>query len=416
MLQRPEIREALWLASPGLFDRLSDWLDAPASERGQAVERPLVRYHARMAGRATPFGLFAGWSLGDIDDETALTLGPRADYQRVSRLDMGYVGALCRALEQHPALLSRLVLRPNSSLFRALHRRRYVTVASTPGGGRRYRFMAAHGTEALDETLERAAAGASLDALAQALVEPDISHEDARDFVREQVQHQLLETDLAPMLTGSGPDDAIASTLGRCPETAALGAAFAAVRDELAALDAAGVGNDVERYRTLAGRLSALVPSVSIDLARLFQVDLIKPAAGERLRLGGPPLAELLRAVTLLHRVASPPADDGPLSAFRAEFVRRYGDRQLPLAQIVDDDLGIAFERADSMLHMPLVKGLPFPPPRRVVVGASASASWSDGSGSFTGSFATNRSNHGCSRSRISSASADTIHRRCHRH
>ncbi|PCC68745.1 Lantibiotic dehydratase, C terminus [Nannocystis exedens] len=368
LLLRPEVREALWLASPGLFDRLGDWAEAPGSERGQAVERPLVRYHARMTGRATPFGLFAAWSLGDIDDETALTLGPRAHYQRVSRLDMGYVGALCRALEQHPALLSTLVLRPNTSLFRGLDRLRYVAVATAPGGGRRYRFMAARGTEALDETLDRAAAGASLDALAQGLVEPDISLDDARDFVREQVQHQILETDLAPMLTGGGPDDAIASTLGRCTETAPLGAAFAEVRSELAALDAAGVGNDVERYRAIAGRLSALVPSVSIDLARLFQVDLIKPAAGERLRLGGPPLAELLRAVAILHRVSGAPPADDPLSAFREAFVRRYGDRQLPLAQLVDDDLGIAFERADSALHMPLVKGLSFPPtpsPRR---------------------------------------------------
>ncbi len=35
----------------------------------------LVRYFLRMAGRATPFGLFAGCTVGTIDGETRLAIG-----------------------------------------------------------------------------------------------------------------------------------------------------------------------------------------------------------------------------------------------------------------------------------------------------------------------------------------------------
>src|SRR5712692_9406047 len=51
LLERPEVREALFLASPDLDEGLERWHRDPEGERGQKVERALVRYLARMAGR-----------------------------------------------------------------------------------------------------------------------------------------------------------------------------------------------------------------------------------------------------------------------------------------------------------------------------------------------------------------------------
>src|SRR5262249_9014744 len=71
---RPEAREALFVASPDLEERFDLWLREPEGEPGQKIERALVRYFARMAGRATPFGLFAGCSVGMVGEETRLVL------------------------------------------------------------------------------------------------------------------------------------------------------------------------------------------------------------------------------------------------------------------------------------------------------------------------------------------------------
>ncbi|HLM45838.1 MAG TPA: lantibiotic dehydratase, partial [Myxococcaceae bacterium] len=90
----PVVREALFIASPVLEENLPVWLRAPESERGQKVERTVVRYFARMAGRATPFGLFAGMSLGRLGAHTRLRLCARSALKRHTRLDMDYVCAL----------------------------------------------------------------------------------------------------------------------------------------------------------------------------------------------------------------------------------------------------------------------------------------------------------------------------------
>src|SRR5687768_921054 len=95
LVLRPEVREAIFVASPSLDESMSAWLEQPDSERGQKVERTLLRYLARMAGRSTPFGLFAGCSVGATGGAaTRLTVEPRAAYQRHTRLDMDYVCSL----------------------------------------------------------------------------------------------------------------------------------------------------------------------------------------------------------------------------------------------------------------------------------------------------------------------------------
>src|ERR1700739_155838 len=56
---RPEVREALHLASPGLMRRLA------AGNPDDRVAASVTSYLVRMCTRATPFGLFAGCSLGE---------------------------------------------------------------------------------------------------------------------------------------------------------------------------------------------------------------------------------------------------------------------------------------------------------------------------------------------------------------
>src|SRR5262249_9628296 len=124
-LDRPEIREAVFVASPSLEESLDQWFNDPDGVRGQKAERSLVRYFARMTGRATPFGLCAGWAGGQMGETTELSFAGRDEYRRHTRLDMEYVLALAETLSQHPALRPHLTFRPNSTMYRAAGQVRY---------------------------------------------------------------------------------------------------------------------------------------------------------------------------------------------------------------------------------------------------------------------------------------------------
>ena len=356
---RPEVREALFLASPSLSEGLELWQAQPDSKKGLRAERALVRYFFRMTARATPFGLFSGCSLGPIDPQpeasTRLALGPRSAYERHTRLDMDYLFALCEDLGKDPALRRELLYRPNSSLYEAAGRLRYAE-ARLVRKVRSHHLVAVERTDYLDATLA-AAQGARIADLVGRLVasDPDgeITQEDAEGYVHELIDSQILVSDLSPPVTGPEAMHDLVDQLRRLPTDA--GERLARARDALAALDAAGPGAPPERYREIAADLEAL--PTPVEMNRLFQLDMVKPA--DRPVLGGAVLAEIERGFAILRRMSSRRPD--LLDKFRKDFSERYGEgREVPLVEVLDEEIGIGFEKSGDAgaEASPLLQGL----------------------------------------------------------
>ena len=357
IVARPEVREALFVASPSLHESLGEWFERPDSERGQKVERTLVRYFERMAARSTPFGLFAGCSIASLAGSTRLELAPRRCYQRRTRLDMDYLLALSEALPRDPALRPNLRFRPNSSLYRAAGRLRYAQ-ARIGQNGRTYHLVAVEPTDYLLSTLERAASGARPPELAAALVDDETSVLEAEEYVDELIESQILVSELAPPLTGSRPFHAMLAPLRDHPAAAKVVQRLDEADAAMDALDDAGIGADPERYLGVAHLLAEL--PATVELPRLFQVDMFKPVIGAH--LGGAVLREIIRGVALLHRSTNAGGD--ALRQFADEFARRYGDREVPLVEALDEESGIGFERSSALTTeaSPLLAGILFPP------------------------------------------------------
>ena len=164
LADRPEVLEAVFLASPSLHESLSLWRAQPDSKKGQRAERALVRYLYRMTARATPFGLFSGCSLGPVEATpgaaTRVAVGPRSAYERHTRLDMDYLFALCEDLARDPEVRAALTYRPNSSLYRAAGRLRYAE-ARLDRKVRSHHLVAVDSNDYLEEALRRAEGGAT---------------------------------------------------------------------------------------------------------------------------------------------------------------------------------------------------------------------------------------------------------------
>ena len=354
---RPEVQDALFVASPDFEEVFNLWVTAPESERGQRLEGALVRYFARMAGRATPFGLFAGCSVGLIGNETKLVIEGRANYQRHTRLDSDYLYALIDTLTREPAVRNRLVYRPNSSLYRAAGRVRYLE-ARLNGTRRSHHLVTVENTEYLDATLARAKAGARLAALAAALVDDDVSFAEAEKYITELIESQILVPDLSLSVTGPEPINTLLTQLRGDQETKELAHRLNSVHTELAAIDAAGLGVETKRYRIIADHLKGL--PAKINLQKLFQVDMIKPTSGAT--LGGRVLSEIVRGVEILQRLAKRPAQDA-LTRFKETFRAHYEEREVPLTEALDEEAGVGFTSSgkSGVDASPLLAGLVFP-------------------------------------------------------
>lgn len=353
LVARPDIAEAIFLASPDLAESVAQWQREPDSKKGRRTEQGLVRYFLRMATRPTPFGLFSGCTPGRIGARTRLALAPRGDYRRHSRLDMDYLHALCEHLVRDPQIRKELTFRPNSSLYEAGGRLRFAE-SRVHGRLRTYHLVAFDGFDALRETLKRAENGARLHDLAAALVDGEITLDEAEAFLNDVVDNQLLLAELALPVTG---EESVLPQLEAVPAAGEARARLAEAQRALSEIDAAPAAADLDRYREIARDLEPL--GVPVELSRLFQVDLIKPAT--EVVVGDAVVAEILRGVEILHQFSAQRGERA-LADFRSAFQDRYGaDREVQLLVALDEENGIGFERSGNAgaEASPLLSGLP---------------------------------------------------------
>lgn len=358
LVATPLVREAIFVASPDLEGTLDRWLADP-EEGTDATPRAVMKYVTRMASRATPFGLFAGCGVGAVGSATELVVASRDTSRRHTRLDMGYLVLLAETLARHPSLADSVRYAPNSSLYRLGDRWRYVE-ARWQGRERSQHLVAIEGTAALAATIALAQSGASRAALVGALVDDQISPEEADGFVAELIESQILVPDVECPITGVEPLSHLIELLRRTPGGADAAAVLTQVRDELAEIDAAGPGVPPARYTEVGRRLTAL--PASVDPSRLFQVDLVRPASSASLDRAL--VEEIVDGAEVLRRV-SPHRDYDGLEAFRTAFAERYAEREMPLVEALDEESGIGGSLVEGGQRdaSPLLRGLDFPPP-----------------------------------------------------
>ncbi|WP_394831639.1 lantibiotic dehydratase [Pendulispora rubella] len=360
------VREALFVASPSLDAAVRAWLRDELDPRARGVAEIILRYVARMAARATPFGLFSGTSVGVMGSRSNLALEARGSYRRHTRLDVHYLDAACETVRQRRGW-EDLRLRTSTGLYAIGKQWRLAELrTSAATGTRHYGLISLERSPHLDATIDRARSGARVEDLVRALraddseVEPDEAH----DFLRELVASQVLVPDLAPPVTGADPLTHIIETLRRATAARAEIGALVRAEEQLHEMDADGLGLSAERYRAVNAALEPL--AVPKDLDALFHVDMYKPLHANA-SLGPLVVSEARRAVELLTRVGQ--AEETGLRAFREAFGERYGTREVPFVEVLDEEIGIGYpvDPFRTGEPSPLLEGLVFPtrpPPR----------------------------------------------------
>lgn len=351
LLRQPFFQAAISLASPDLYENYLAWQKGAYRGDADKLLQALYRYLVRMSTRCTPFGLFAGVHVGSVESSTRFQFGDIPESVQKARLDMNYVAELTEHLLGDRHIRQQLRYYPNSILYAVGDSYRYVE-SYTKDKKRHYMLAAVGKTSYLDIVLRKAAAGALPGELAALLVTDQITAEEAEDYIDQLITHQLLVSEIEPLVTG---DDMLERLIDRLRTLKGTDTYVSTLRRVESLLR--------EPIRSPA-HFEAIVAPIEACFRRPSKKDLVQ--------------VDLTLSATvcqLSHRVTNLLTDElsefaflgkaytnSYLEQFKKRFYQRYEEREVPLLTALDSELGIGYGRAvaGGADHLPLLDDVAF--------------------------------------------------------
>jgi hypothetical protein len=332
-------KEAVYLASPHLYSELEKMIATGNHPKTDHLQLTMLKYYARISSRCTPFGLFAGCSLGAFSDTTTITLLDHRKHTRTTRFDMHFLVAFIQMLLKEKTIKEELSWFPNTSLYLVGNQYRYIEY-SYEDSVRQQSIEAVTKSNYLVTVLERAQKGATIPALIKSIISSEISENEAMTFIHLLIENQLLVSDIEPNITGEDyfkNIEKIIATLPKCQNYTAL---FKTWRKTLLGLDSS-LENNILPYTTLFK--SAKETYSDADAKYLLQVDTFVKTKENTLHKKH--AYSLLRALPFLNRINSLKNTDTAMAGFKQAFVRRYETKEVPLTIALDTEVGIGFNQ-----------------------------------------------------------------------
>lgn len=333
------IREAIFLSSRTLYDRIEDVLTGKETKPDKIlkIEQSLGKYLIRLTSRSTPFGINGLLSFARFDNQTALRVAD-TPIQRTIRFDMHFLTRFYDTVIQDTNVIRELRWFSNNTLFEFNGTYRYIEY-STETGERVHQLSQVKIDKVLTIIVNLARKGTTIAELTQRLQKEQFSSSEVAAYLEALIAGKILTSELEPMISGELYSRRLAAFFQRHPKLKSpLVDAF--VQSEALLNDA----KDVNTYKTIEATLAAVMgPGIStlrVDAFRQLSEGTLDKSIFDA-------LPDALKICNHYTRHIKSNAQTN-LDAFISEFVRRYEGQELPLSFVLDPDLSIGYPYADE--------------------------------------------------------------------
>ncbi|KAF9659143.1 lantibiotic dehydratase family protein [Tenacibaculum sp. ZH5_bin.1] len=343
LLQNKIFREALFLASPELVVQIQKWENQEIldKKKKESLELTILKYFTRITTRCTPFGLFASCSQGSFSDKTSIQLAAIEDYKRITRFDTTFLAELSLELIKKDEIRKQLLFFPNSSLYRVGGHYRYVEYV-IQNKKRAYSIEGIKFSTYLKDVLEAAKEGNTIAALAKVLVSDDIELIEAKGFIEELIEHQILVSELEVTVTGSDYFSNLIKKVSEISENEELKNKLMELSNHLNKIDDS-FGNSASRYKKIEELSKQVTPKKGVKY--LFQTDTFSKTTQNKLNRKHK--SNLYKALRIFNKMTLR-STSGRLEDFKRAYTKRYESEWLPLSLVLDVETGIGYGKKEE--------------------------------------------------------------------
>lgn len=352
-------KEALFLSSPVLYQRLMQYENGHPLEQAEVekLTKSLHKYWKRMCTRMTPFGLFAGCGVAYWSDLGASLKLSDKKFNRRSRLDMGFLCDLAHQIEQDPEIQDHLCYYPNSSIYIVGEDFRFLE-SNDRSQRTSFKVSSVSCSSHLNHVLTLAQEGVSLMELIGYLVSVEgVATDQARQYVEELVECQLLVSELQPSVTGREFFQGLINIMSRISESAPRANYYlkmlSELQEELLQMDERKI-NDISDYK----RLESIVNDIGLkaEAGKFIQVDSFLDLDQKTVSRS---IQKSLKEGIMALMTCGKPYHNQDLKNFIDRFRARFDSQVVPLGVALDPESGIGYPKSLDSDMCSLLNDLP---------------------------------------------------------
>ncbi|KAF2329083.1 lantibiotic dehydratase family protein [Flavobacterium daemonense] len=332
----PTIKEAIFLASPAFYKEVEKWSTGKKIDEKGEIQNSLLKYLSRISSRPTPFGLFSGCSTGQFMKENKIKRENSLN-KRHTRLDMNLTGALIKSLKEIPSIKEQLNFFPNNSLFELGDLLRFIESKYNDNSVLVQKMIEVESSDYIKEIIQFCGEGKSISQISNLLVDNDIEFDNAREFIMELIDSQILVSELEQTVSGVENFDNILSVLNRIEYKSPLTDNLKSIKLKLAELDK-GNSNGIDAYIQILDLLKEF--NITFNEKYVFQTDLI---IGHNHNTLDEDIAENIQEGLALINTISDTNSNKDLYDFKKAFYDRYETKEISLALALDKEIGLGY-------------------------------------------------------------------------
>ncbi|MBC5837292.1 lantibiotic dehydratase family protein [Flavobacterium muglaense] len=343
--ENPFFREAIRIASPELLKELDRWKSDPlivSPKRKDNLALTLLKYNARISSRCTPFGLFAGCTVGNFTNETNIILESPEKFKRFTQFDMQFWVALLQELATRKEIKQSLKFYPNNSIYVVGDFYRYVEYKYVKTK-REHSISALQKSIQLDLLLTQAKSGLTINQMVSMIIDDESETKEALEYINQLIDFQFLVSELDATVTGNDDWTTLFVILNKIPALKEDSKLLQTVRNRLLNLDKNLIPSE-KNYKDIKTAIQQM--GLEYDKKYLFQTDL--ELTTSRNTLNTTVSYKVLKALRFLNGIQRKTKSQNH-TQFTKAFIQRYESREMPLATVLDTEIGIGYIQNSDM-------------------------------------------------------------------
>ncbi|MEO8234717.1 MAG: lantibiotic dehydratase family protein [Flavobacterium sp.] len=338
-IEEPFFKEAIRLASPeflGLLDKLKKNSQYFPSEKKKALVLTLLKYIARISSRCTPFGLFAGCTVGNFERETNIILKSNNEFERFTQFDMQFWISFLKKIETENNFRQEILYYPNNSIYSFGDFYRYIEY-KYKNKKREHAISALRKTDFLDHLLKHCNNGSTINKMVVALAHDESEQNEALYFVEKLIEFQFFVSELESGLTGNDEWERVTSVISKIPNTADLQKIIYNFKKKIQIINRS-LFNVEDTYSFIKKTIEKA--NFEYDDKYLFQADLNTKTLSNK--LNDVVSKKIKETLFFLNSIQKKRKHD-PLENFKRAFLHRYETREMLLTTVLDTEIGIGY-------------------------------------------------------------------------